>query len=83
MIRSIVVFLTVLIIVLFALSNAHHIKLRFIAGEPFNVRLIYLVLFSYLLGVVSATHFFIMLKFNARKKKAAAEESEDDEEEAA
>jgi len=68
MVRSILVFIGVLMIIMFAVSNVHHIPLKF-AGEPFNVRLIYLMLFSYLLGVLSAAYFFIMTRINARKKK--------------
>ena len=71
------------LIVLFALSNAHQIELRFITGEPFNVRLIYLVLFSYSIGVLSAAYFFFMWRIETRRKQAhrrktEMEESEDE-----
>ena len=69
MLKSIALFVMVLIIVLFALSNAHHIPMHFVVGEAMNVRLIYLVLFSYLLGLLSASYFFVMLKIEARKRQ--------------
>ena len=68
MVKSIIAFITVVVIVLFALSNVHHIQLHFITGNPFDVRLIYLVLFSYMTGVLSATYFFVLSRFHARKK---------------
>lgn len=80
MLKSIIVFITVVVVVLFAVSNVHHIQLHFITGNPFHVRLIYLILFSYVLGVLSASYFFIMSRFNARRK-ARNEEAEEDEDE--
>ena len=81
-VKSVIVFVTVMVIVLFALSNVHHIQLHFITGNPFNVRLIYLVLLSYVLGVVSALYFFLMLRWSARKKarNRETEQAEDEEE---
>lgn len=79
MLKSIIVFITVLVVLLFALSNVHHIPLHFITGNPFNVRLVYLVLFSYMLGVLSAAYFFVMARFNARKKARIREAPEQEE----
>jgi uncharacterized integral membrane protein len=84
LVRSIVFFVAVVLIVLFAVSNTHEIELRFITGEPFNVRLIYLVLFSYSIGVLSAVYFFLMWRIETRRKKVRKKqaESEENEEEA-
>ncbi len=68
MVKSIIAFITVVVIVLFALSNVHHIQLHFITGNPFDVRLIYLGLFSYMIGVLSAAYFFVVSRFLARRK---------------
>ena len=82
MVKSITLFIVVFLILLFSLSNVHHIQMRFVTGDPFHVRLIYLLLFSYLLGVLSATYFFILARLRARRKKALLEkENRDDEEE--
>ncbi len=82
MLKSIIVFITVLVILLFALSNVHHIQLHFITGSPFNVRLVYLVLFSFMIGVLSISYFFVLGRLNARKKAREREtelaEEEDD-----
>ncbi len=81
MLKSIIAFITVLLILLFALSNVHHIELHFLTGSPFNIRLIYLVLFSFMLGILSASYFFIIGRFNAIKKARSnwVEQAEDEE----
>ncbi len=79
MVRSLIVFIAVLLIVIFAISNVHAIPLRLFAGEPVNVRLIYLLLFSFLIGVASTSYFFMMMKFHAKKKKALQAKSTEDE----
>ena len=82
MLKSMIAFLAVLLILLFALSNMHNIQLHFVTGNPFTVRLAFLVLFSYLLGVLSASYFFIMAGFNAKRKtRKTAEARRADEEE--
>ena len=86
MLKSMIAFLAVLLVLLIALSNMHNIQLHFVTGNPFTVRLAFLVLFSYLLGVLSASYFFIMAGFNARRKarktaqagRADEEENEED-----
>jgi len=82
MVRSLVFFMAVLLIVLFAISNMHPIQLRLFAGEAVNVRLFYLVLFSFLIGIVSASYFFLMLRYHDKKKKARQEKPGEDEDEA-
>jgi uncharacterized integral membrane protein len=79
MIRSIILFIAVLLIVIFSISNVHPIPLRLFAGEPVSVRLIFLLLFSFLIGVASASYFFIMMKFHDKKKKARQAKSTEDE----
>lgn len=79
MIRSIILFIAVLLIVLVSVSNVHPIPLRLFAGEPVNVRLIYLVIFSFLIGVVSTAYFFIMARFHAKRKRAREEDEDGDE----
>ncbi len=81
MLKSMIVFIAVLAILVFALANAHHIELHFMPGNPVDVRAAYLVLFSYVLGVLSASYFFVMSRFNARKKARLQEESEDEDDE--
>lgn len=80
MLKSMIVFLAVLLILLFALSNLHHIQLHFITGNPFSVRLASLLLFSYVLGVLSASYFFVMTRLTARKKARNKETAEQIEE---
>ncbi|MBE3039954.1 MAG: hypothetical protein NTZ09_07440 [Candidatus Hydrogenedentes bacterium] len=82
MVRSLVFFVAVLLIVFFAISNMHPIPLRLFAGEAVNVRLFYLVLFSFLIGIVSASYFFLMLRYHDKKKKARQAKSGEDEDEA-
>ena len=77
--RSIVFFVAVLLIVLFALSNAHHVPLHFITGEPFNVRLIYLMLFSFIAGVACTTYLALALMFHLKKKRARRQQPEPEE----
>jgi uncharacterized integral membrane protein len=84
MLKSMIAFMAVLLILLFALSNVHNIQLHFITGNPFTVRLASVVLFSYLLGVLSASYFFVMAGFNAKRKarkRAGALQADEEEDE--
>ena len=69
MVRSVIVFIAILLLILFALSNVHQVPLRFIAGEPLNVRLIYLFLFAYFLGVMTTAYFYVLAGIVSRRKK--------------
>jgi uncharacterized integral membrane protein len=78
--KTVVFFIIVLLAVLFALSNAHHIPMRFGIGGPVNVKLIYLMLFSYLFGVLSSAYFFTMWRIKAHKRGAGVEEEDEEDE---
>ena len=79
MIRLIIVFVAVLLIVIFSISNVHPVQLRLFAGEPVNVRLIFLLLLSFLIGVASTAYFFVMMRFHDKKKKARQAKSTEEE----
>ena len=82
MLKSVIVFIAVLLILLFALSNMHQIQLHFITGNPLTVRLASLVLFSYVLGVLSASYLFMISRWHARRmarKRGAAGQVEEEE----
>ncbi len=80
MLRLFVFFVAVLMAVIFVIANEHTTQLYLFVGEPFNVRLVSLMLFSFLIGVACASYFFLMMSFHAKKKKAReAEEDEDGE----
>ena len=80
MAKSIAFFVLVLLILLFALLNVHHIRMRLVTGQQFEVRLIYLLLSSYLLGVLSSAYFFLLARLRARRKRSSRSDEAEDEE---
>lgn len=81
LIKVLIISLVVLLLVLFALSNVHHVPLHFIVGGPVNVKAISLVLVSYVLGVLSTVYVLVILKIHSKKKLRNKKESDADENE--
>ena len=71
-VKSIVLFIVVLLIILFSVSNVHHIPMHFLTGNLLQIRLIYLLLFSYILGVLSAAYFFVLLALRRRSLRKSS-----------
>jgi len=73
------------LILLFAVNNTHHVEMSLIFGTPVHVRLIFLLLTTFLLGHFTAVllNVYVRTKINATAKraetKAAAKDVEEDE----
>ena len=69
-------------VLLFAWTNTHHVEVGFIFGRPSNVRLIFLLLTTFLLGYFTAVILNIYvrtrIKVKARHLKMTEDADEDD-----
>lgn len=81
MIRLLIFFLTIVLIVLFALDNMQHATVGLIIGEQVHVRLFFLLLTSFLLGALSAVllGFYNTTRAKSKSKVAVSKNTEDDE----
>lgn len=68
LVKSIIVFVLVLIVVFFALANAHEIRVNLGVGQGMNVRVISLMLVSYLLGILTSIYFMVISRIEARRR---------------
>jgi uncharacterized integral membrane protein len=59
--KFITVALITLVVVIFAMSNMHIVSISFFVGPPVEVRLIFLLMCSFAMGVL-LTLFYLMLK---------------------
>jgi uncharacterized integral membrane protein len=69
-------------VLLFAWSNTHHVEVGFVFGRPSNVRLIFLLLTTFLLGYFAAVLVSIYVRARitakARHKQMAEDADEND-----
>lgn len=77
--------MTGLVIVLFAWSNTHHVEVGLVLGRPVQVRLIFLLLTTFLLGHFTAVLLNVYLRSRirskARREKMAREAADDEDDE--
>ena len=70
------------VLLLLALSNTHHVEVGLVFGRPTHVRLIFLLLTTFLLGYFTAVLLSIYMntriKTKARHMKMTEDEDEDD-----
>lgn len=68
MIRLILAVIFTVVLVAFSMANAHHIELSVVFGKPIEIRLIFLLGSTYVLG--TATGMLWSLARSLRKKKS-------------
>ncbi len=68
MIRLVAAIALTVVAVVFVMANTHDVKLSFIFGSPVEVRLIFLLMSTFLLGAV-ATGFFGMISSLRLKRR--------------
>jgi uncharacterized integral membrane protein len=61
MVQLILATVLTIVVVAFSMSNAHHVQLSYAFGRPIEVRLIFLLLCTYLAGAATA-YFYHMIR---------------------
>jgi len=81
--RVLIILMAGLAVVMFAWSNTHHVEVGFVLGRPVAVRLIFLLLTTFLLGHFTAVLLNVYvrsrIKSKARREKMAEDAHEDEE----
>ena len=74
MIRLGLAVMATIVIVVFAVSNSHHVDLRIAIGEPVQIRLIFLIMSAFVAGMVVPV--FYRLYHSLEHQKLARRENE-------
>lgn len=69
MFRLVVAVALTIIFVAFIMMNTHHVGLSMVVGEPVKIRLIFLLLAAFALGMMSAS-FYAMVRQVRRRRHA-------------
>jgi uncharacterized integral membrane protein len=71
------------LVLLFALNNTHHVEMSLIFGTPVHVRLVFLLLTTFLIGHFSAVvlNLYLRTKTNSGANRAERRETSSDSEE--
>lgn len=84
MLRLLIAIAATVAVVLFVMVNTHHVALSFIFGQPVQVRLIFLLMLTFMLGSVLTIFISMYTKARLRRRLRAVEagraarDSEDD-----
>ncbi len=72
MLRLVLSVLITIVFVAFVMMNTHHVALSVVVGEPVKIRLIFLLLATFVLGIMSSS-FFIMVRQVRQRKRVRIE----------
>ena len=75
MLRLVVTILATIVIVAFAMANTHRVELSFVIGAPVEVRLVFLLATSFVVGL--ATAMFVQLVGSVRARARARRENKE------
>jgi len=75
MLRLVVTVLATVLVVAFAMANTHHVELSFVLGAPVQVRLVFLLASSFVVGLLTAM--FVQLVGSVRARSRARREKRD------
>ncbi len=67
MFRLLLSIIGTIVFVAFVMMNTHHVALSMVIGEPVKIRLIFLLLTTFVLGVMSSS-FYVMVRQVRHKK---------------
>ena len=60
--------LITVVIVVFSVANSHHVQLSFIVGAPAEVRLVFLLMCSFFMGIVVPIFYQLIQRSKSDKK---------------
>ena len=67
MIRLILAVLATIVIVVFAISNSHHVDLSLAVGKPVEIRLIFLLLSAFIVGMAVSVFYRLFRRLDQHK----------------
>ncbi len=68
MIKLTLAVLTTIMIVVFAISNSHHVGLSCAVGKPLEVRLIFLLLSAFLIGMLVPVFYRLIRRLDSERQ---------------
>jgi len=83
--RLLLILIACLVLVLFCWNNSHHVEVGLIFGRPVHVRLVFLLLTTFLIGHFTAVLLSLYMRFRIkarveREKTAQNAQSDEDDE---
>ncbi len=67
MFRLVVAMTATMAAVVFVMTNTHHVKMSFVFGSGVRVRLIFLLMITFLLGAIASRFFSMILNLRFRR----------------
>ncbi len=67
MVRLVLAVTATIVIVIFAISNSHHVDLRVAIGDPVQIRLIFLLLVAMIIGMTIPVFFRLLRSLDRQK----------------
>lgn len=68
MIQLIITVLMTIAVVIFSITNSHHVELSFVIGAPVKIRLIFLLLSTFITGMTVPIYFHMVERLKNNKK---------------
>ncbi len=60
--------LVIVVIVVFSIANSHHVQLSFVIGAPIEVRLVFLLMCAFFMGMVIPIFYRLIQRLNSDRK---------------
>jgi uncharacterized integral membrane protein len=76
MLRLLLAVVVTVAVVVFVMMNMHHVTLSFVVGPPVKIRLIFLLLSTYVVGIVTAAFVTMIWKLRMDKRRRSAPQHE-------
>ena len=72
MLRLLLAVAVTVAVVIFVMMNMHHVTLSFIVGPPVKIRLIFLLLSTYVVGILTAAFATMIWRVRLDRRRRAA-----------
>ena len=76
MLRLLLAVAVTVAVVIFVMMNMHHVTLSFIVGPPVKIRLIFLLLSTYVVGILTAAFVTMIWKVRLDRRRRSAPQVE-------
>lgn len=68
MAQLIIAILMTIVVVVFSISNSHHVELSFVVGKPVEVRLVFLLMSTFFIGMVAPIFYQLFQRLSISQK---------------
>lgn len=66
--------LVTVVIVVFSIANSHHVQLSFVVGAPIEVRLVFLLMCAFFMGMVTPIFYQLIQRLKRDRKREQEKE---------